>query len=138
MSDNINDDNFYNEPITIYHKLYSKLEAITSGLDSFLRDKEYLKLESRGFMDLIIEKIDKDTISIAHYYKQNSDLIADIDITAKIDINNKTAEVLSYQDCFKYNQIYHDDGTTNEKLKKDINNFFLKWLEILKQQGFYK
>jgi len=138
MSDNINDDKFYDEPITIYHKLYSKLDALTSGLDSFLKDKKYLKLESQGFMDLILEKIANNEISLAHYYEQNGDLIPDPDITVKINFENKTAEVLSYQDCFKYDRVYQDDGKINFKLKKDLNKFFIKWLEILKQQGFYK
>lgn len=138
MADNNDDDSFEDEPITIYHKLYRKLDTLTSGLDAFLRDKEYLKIESQGFMPLIIEKIGNNEISLAHYFESNGDLVEDIDVTVKINIKNKTAEVLSYQDCFKYKQIYHDDGTTNEKLKKDITNFFLKWLRTLKQQGFYR
>jgi len=40
----------------------------------------YLKLEMESYMPLVIEKINCNQVSVAHYYYQNGDAIADPDI----------------------------------------------------------
>lgn len=40
----------------------------------------YLRLEQEGFMPLVIETIGRNQFSVAHYYEQNGDLIADPEV----------------------------------------------------------
>lgn len=122
----------------VYTIIYSRLNKITGGIERFLKSENgYLKLTSTGFMPLVIEKIGKNTISITHYYEQNGDLVPDPDITAKIYPEHRMAEALTYQDTYKYEEIYPETGKVNVKLKKELNTFLNQWLHVLKQQGFY-
>lgn len=125
-------------PKDIYSQIFTKLDRLTHGLDSFFARKGYLKLKSAGFMDLVIEKIGDNTISIAHYYEQNGDLVADPDITIKIYPDQKQAEALTFQNWISYMQVYPEENKVNLKLKKDLNSFLNFWLRNLKNQGFYK
>ena len=42
--------------------------------------ESYLRLEQPSLTPLVIEKIGKHLVSVAHYYKQNGDMMADPDI----------------------------------------------------------
>jgi len=89
----------------IYNLIYNNLNRLTGDVDDFMNGKGYLKLKSAGFMDLIIEKIAPDQISITHYYEQNGDLVPDPDVTVRIFPEIKQAEALTFQNCFVYRQM---------------------------------
>lgn len=122
----------------IYSLIYHKLDRVTGGLDKFMRSKGYKKLKASGFMDLVIEKIGKDTISLTHYYECMGDLIPDPDITVKIYPDKKMAEALTYQDGLRYQEVYPEENKVNLKIKKSLNTFLNQWLIVLNKQGFYK
>ena len=123
----------------IHNLIYERLEKITCGLLRFLSSPDgYLKLKSQGFMDLTIERIGSDEISLTHYYEQNGDLVADPDMQIRINFDNKTAEALTFQDWICFRCVYPEPDKVNLQLKKELNSFLLDWLKNLKRQGFYK
>ena len=92
-------------------------------------DSNYLKIENPGYMDLVLEKINRDKITISHYYKQQWDLIPDPDVM--IDIEKQ--EPVEYQDPFGY--VYCD----TKKKKIEVDNFLNNiWAKNTKNQGFAK
>ena len=98
---------------TIYETNYERLNNILSGrLDKM--DFESLKLESKGFMDLHIDKIGPDRLAISHTYSQNGDRIADPDMELKIHRYDGTnyLEAMTYQDSFGYQEVYPEAKTT--------------------------
>jgi uncharacterized protein YqiB (DUF1249 family) len=100
-------------------------------------NKGNIKLQSDGFMDLILENYGTNSISMTHYYEQNGDLIPDPDMTIKIDHDLKYVEALTYQDSFIYQNVHIDDkGTYDHKIKNQLNRFLGQWLRNLKNQGF--
>jgi len=123
----------------IYSQIYKKIDLLTGGILNFISSPEgYLKLKSTGYMDLIIERLGHDTVSIAHYYEQNGDLVADPEITVKIDFDNCTAEALTFQNFMGFYTVYPEADKVNLKLKKTLNSFLNYWLTNLKEQGFYQ
>lgn len=123
----------------VYETIYSKLDKLTGGIEKFASQNNNKKIQSAGFMDLVIECNSKNEISLTHYYKVNGDLIPDPDMLVKIIPELKMAEALTYQDTYRYQQVYLDDGKRYyPQLKKDLNTFLNKWLSNLKLQGFYK
>jgi len=117
----------------IYNKNYLKLEKL-GFLNVF--EKEYITLKSSGFMDLVLEKLYKNTMSLTHYYEMNGDLVRDPDIVVKIDINKKECEVLEYQDFYSYKRVYDDEGNFNDNVKIELNCFLNYFLNNLEMQGF--
>jgi len=62
----------------------SKILEKRGLLSEFERDKDFhTKIESSGFMPLIIER-QHNRLVIAHYYEQNGDLIADPDLVLSL------------------------------------------------------
>ena len=51
----------------------------------FSQPGAHLRLENEPYERLVIENVGRDRVSIAHYYEQNGDLIADPDIVFKTD-----------------------------------------------------
>ena len=121
----------------VHTLIYGNLEKLTGGLEKFMASKGYLKLTSNGFMPLVIEKIGNNKISMTHYYKLNGDLVPDPDITVRIYPDQKMAEALSYQDTYKYQEVYPEENKVSLILKKELNTFLNQWLLVLKKQGFY-
>lgn len=122
-----------------YTGVYEKLDKLTNGIEKFLNQEEVLRLKSSGYMDLVVEPLGEDTISMTHYFELNGDLVPDPDMMIRVDLKNKTAEALTYQDLMMYQQVYSDDGKSfNPRVNKSINSFLNQWLSNLKMQGFYK
>ena len=62
----------------------SKILEKRGLLSEFERDRDFhTKIESSGFMPLIIER-QHNRLVIAHYYEQNGDLIADPDLVLSL------------------------------------------------------
>ena len=130
---------------TIYERMYEKLVKLgIINQDGSLKFNEYLKLKSGNFMDLNIDHLshkDDDrsiVISIAHNYIQNGDVMADPDMEIKIIPSMKMVEALTFQQdsTGTYQQVYHEDGRFNPRMKKELNNFLNSWLKNLIEQGF--
>lgn len=124
----------------IYEQIYRKIDKLTGGIEEFLKGKEgYKKLKSGGFMDLSIDVLSGGRIAMAHNYSQNGDLMADPDMEIRIDVENKLAEALTFQqdNLGIYNVVYPELGIVNMRLKRDLNSFLNQWLSNLKKQGFY-
>jgi len=123
----------------VYQVIYDKLDKLTGGIEKFASTDNHLKLKSGGFMDLVIECNSKNYISLTHYYTVNGDLCPDPDMEIKIYPNLKMAEAMTYQDIYRFQQVYLDGGKKYyPALKRDLNTFLNKWLSNLKKQGFYK
>lgn len=109
-----------------------------------LKKEGYLKLKADGFMDLNVDYVGEykagvHDIAIAHNYEQNGDLIPDPDMVVRLDEELGTVEALTYQDQFKYQNVYtYEDGKIKgvyPRLKKELNQFLGMWLMNLKNQG---
>lgn len=124
----------------IYEQIYIKIDRLTGGIEAFLKSKEgYKKLKSGGFMDLSIDVLSDGRIAMAHNYEQNGDLMADPDMEIRIDVDNKLAEALTYQQDSLgiYQVVYPEPGFVNMRVKRELNSFLNQWLGNLKMQGFY-
>ncbi|MDY0218835.1 MAG: SNF2-related protein [Candidatus Cloacimonas acidaminovorans] len=84
----------------------------------------YIKIERRGFEKLVIQKISKNEISIAHYYEQNGDLMIDPEAIFEIVDGRLVAKTIQHNFNLPVMPI------------KDNDPFFKLWAENLKSQGF--
>jgi len=118
-------------------EIYRRLIRVISNLYSI---KESGKSEAPGFMDFNLDilqrKGDVLRIAISHYYKHTSgDMIADPDMEILINGRSETAEALTYQDTYRYQEVYSGDGPCNQTLQHSLNEFLLMWLNNLYEQG---
>lgn len=124
---------------------FDRLEPIMTALG----DADYVKLESNGFMDLHVDKLDESNgtgertirVSLAHYFEQNGDLVPDPDMELMVYPDRWMAEALTYQDSMIYQEVYTAEaGKTmvRPRLKNELNRFLKLWLSNIKKQGFLK
>jgi uncharacterized protein YqiB (DUF1249 family) len=118
---------------SIYETNYERLLPFISF------DGNYKRFESDGFMDLVVERISLDEISLAHYYEQDGDLMRDPEMTVRV-YPGKAVEALTYQqdNLGIYQEVYPEPGKYVPLYKKELNEFLRIWLNNLKQQGFIK
>lgn len=127
----------------IYEKLYKALDRLVpGGLALFLygEGEGHVRLKSEGWMPLVIEKIGPDRISLAHYFEQNGDLMADPEMEVRIDVAHGVAEALTYRlDSLGVRTVaYPEEGKVNVRVKASQNSFLALWLRNLSAQGFMK
>jgi uncharacterized protein YqiB (DUF1249 family) len=118
-------------------EIYNRLIRVIPNLYSI---KESGKSESSGFMDFNLDilqrKGDVLRIAISHYYKHPSgDMIPDPDMEVMVNRKTGTAEALTYQDTYGYQEVYAEDGSCNQLLQNSLNEFLLMWLNNLYEQG---
>ena len=118
-------------------EIYKRLVRVIPDLYTI---KESGKSEAPGFMDFNLDilqrKGDVLRIAISHYYKhQSGDMISDPDMEIVVNRKNETAEALTYQDCYRYQEVYSEDGSCNQSLKQSLSEFILVWLNNLYEQG---
>ena len=118
-------------------EIYKRLIRVIPNLYSI---KESGKSESPSFMDFNLDilqrKGDVLRIAISHYYKHPSgDMIPDPDMEILVNRKTETAEALTYQDTYGYQEVYSEDGACNQSLKHSLNEFLLMWLNNLYEQG---
>ena len=118
---------------TIYERNYNAMEKL--GL---LKVENNVKLHSEGFMDLVVERLSEEIISLAHYGEQNGDLMSDPEMEIKIYPDTRMVEALTNRmDYTGYSaSVYPAPGKVDLYQKKDMNQFLSIWLRNLKQQGF--
>ena len=120
----------------IPHKNYRKLSVL---LPSLPRIPEYSKSTVPGFMDLHLDYLEKNggvyKIALSHYYKHPSgDMIPDPDMTMLVDTVGQTAEALTYQDIYRYDEVYIG-GESDQSVRRSLNNFLSQWLQNCIDQG---
>jgi len=126
-----------------YERWYKQLEKILNQpLEQFMHsDQDYLKIESNGFMDLNIDKLSSNRIAMAHNCVVEGDVVADPDMEVIINFEYKIVYPVTYQDSFGYQEAYEFDSNgkaigVNERVKRELEEFFGQWLRNLKMQGF--
>lgn len=134
---------------SIYERNYERLLKIVPDLETRLSKSKksgernlYGKSRQSGYQDFSFDLLDFDKtsfyVAIAHYYKQNGDMVPDPDMVIRIDISEQIVEALTFQNSLYYSEVYDDTYTrklTNLKEKKSQNDFLATWLKNLKEQG---
>ena len=118
-------------------EIYKRLIRVIPNLYSI---KESGKSESPGFMDFHLDILQRNgdvlRVAISHYYKhQSGDMIPDPDMEITVNRKTETAEALTYQDIYGYQEVYAEDGSCNQSLQHSLNEFLLMWLNNLYEQG---
>ena len=110
--------------------------------------EKHIKLipKSQSLMPLVIEFIGEgprnmEMISVAHYYEQNGDLMADPELMFEIDGDGKILPVGYQQDNLGIYQVVVrklENGSiaVNMKLQRDLNKFAEMWDKNIKEEGF--
>ena len=103
--------------------------------------QNYIAMQLRAgesMMPLHIEAVGGNEISIAHYYRQNGDAMADPEMTFRIDHEKGTLEPLTYQQDSMglYQQVYPEPGRWIPKLRKDLNRFTNQWFHNIEEQRY--
>ena len=111
-------------------EIYTRLLQVIPNLRNI---GSYAKLSASGFMDLHVDILNKNgnvwRISLAHNYKSGGDVIPDPDMEVTVDFDKVTAQAETYQDTYVYRE------ATDERSKKDLNEFLILWLGNLIDQG---
>ncbi len=96
----------------------------------------YLKMKADSFMDLSIERIGDNKISISHYGEQNGDLMADPDMELIIDDDAKTVMPATFRNDYVgvYQEVYQGDKWI-PKLSTELTSFLRQWLINIENQG---
>ncbi len=92
---------------------------------------EYMRFEAEGLMDLHVDRLPNNMLSLAHNGKLNGDCMADPDVEVWIHADHTDAEAMTYQNDYLgvYQQVYPEPGKFNAKLKTDLNIFLHDWLQ---------
>lgn len=97
----------------------------------------YMKFKAKGFMDLIVESLVDDRISLSHYYSQNGDLMSDPDMELILDTESRRvyAETFQQDNMSIFHRVTDGNGIKNEDLADELNVFLEDWLTNIKAQG---
>jgi len=111
-------------------EIYTSLLQVIPNLRNI---GNYVKLSASGFMDLHVDILNKNghvwRIALAHNYKAGGDVIPDPDMEVTVDFSAETAQAETYQDTYVYRE------ATDERSKKDLDEFLILWLGNLVEQG---
>lgn len=102
-------------------------QAGINSIDEMAVNENYT-VEVRGFMDLTIEKLGQNRVSVAHYRRQNGDLMSDPEIVFNV-IGSRWIPVRFTQ----HPHIHQFDETG-----LDLSGFVKSWSNNLHRQGFIK
>jgi len=92
-----------------------------------MKTGDHYTVEASGTMDLTIEKIGENRISVAHYYTQMGDLMSDPEIVFRINTHGKWTPIRYTQ----HPSIHQHD----ENGLPQIQSFVKQWSRNLKKQG---
>ena len=121
----------------INQKATKVMDVLTKDLTA---DNTYRKIDnSSGIMPVSVEWIGNNLFSVAHYYEQNGDLMADPEMTFWKDSDNKYYPCSFKQDCFG---IYRESVRFDNEVPSDIMTseqkneavFAGQWMENIKFQ----
>ena len=89
-----------------------------------------------AMMPLCVERIGENEISIAHYFRQGGDSIADPEMTFRIDHEKQTLEPLTFEQPGLYQRVYPEPGKWIPRLRTDLNRFTNQWFHNIEQQEY--
>jgi len=122
----------------IFELNYMKLHKILPSISEVSSDKKEVELTSQlqekysvQFISFTAEYYD---ISLSHYITENNDLIPDPEFVLRIYPNLKMMEVIQYQDKFGIQKAYHSNRRINPEIKININQYFGKWLDQVRNE----
>lgn len=119
-------------PPTLEQRIYRKLCLFAAPiLDG---EAYYMKLQAKGYEDLVLEAIGEDEYSIAHYYDQNGDSMRDPEITFTIDRENQSVHPTSFLQDDR--GVYYETADAATDRVKDLSHFMVQWFTNIKNQGF--
>lgn len=123
---------------SIYESIYKKLQELGILDENGIMQADYMKFEAPGLMDLHVDRLFNDIISLAHNGLQNGDVMADPDMQIKIYQASKSAEALTFQNDYMgiYQEVYPEPGKFYPKLKRELNQFLNDWLTNLIEQKY--
>lgn len=112
--------------------------------------KAHFRVESGAFMPLVVENIGYNQISIAHYYTQNGDMLADPDVVFWVGCDGEwypvewttPAVMLGGRVLGGFRRYVEVDLSKQEWVRADIKGqrdlaiFSNKWAANLRAQGF--
>lgn len=123
--------------------LYTALTGIVPA--EVLAARDCLRLTSGSFMDLVVEVLARRgqrlTLSLAHYFTQNGDLVPDPDMEVEVDLAARTVRPLAIQtQAYFVRAVDHDDEgheVVHTGRQRELRSFLAQWLSNLKSQGFH-
>jgi uncharacterized protein YqiB (DUF1249 family) len=125
----------------IHARIYANLIAALGKGDDPTRWPSAWKVEKEPYQPLHVDVLECSTehvtIALAHYYKQNGDLVPDPDMQVRFYPKHKMAEALTFQNSFGYHEVYDvQDGVrlVNMNTKRQLNAFLAEWSRNLKSQ----
>lgn len=132
---NISDEESSTGGSNLMHENYLKLKSIAEGM--LTNRYSYMKLRAPGFMDLVVERIWSNRISLSHYYEQNGDLMADPDMELIVDHKNEILRAATFQqDNLGIYQIAINGACIIDGcLADELNCFLNQWLSNIALQG---
>ena len=89
-----------------------------------------------SMMPLCVERIGDNEISIAHYFRQSGDSIADPEMTFRIDRERQALEPLTFEQPGLYQRVYPEPGQWIPRLRGDLNRFTAQWFRNIKEQEY--
>ncbi len=97
-----------------------------------------MKFASPGLMDLHVDRLFNDIISLAHNGIQCGDVMADPDMQVQIYPKSRSAEALTFQNDYLglFQEVYPEPGNYIPKLKRELNQFLNDWLKNMIEQGY--
>jgi hypothetical protein len=129
--------------LKILQKFYVNIERLIGDPATYLREGQMLKLKASGYMDLVIERYSSKSVILAHYGELNGDLMSDPCVEFEIDLKNKIAFPLTYEQHYlgMYQEIYdHDEQgkivAYRPRLQKSIESFCTTWFRNIEMQKF--
>lgn len=132
----------------IHNRLYKALLRLIPDLLS-LQPATARRSKSGRYMDLHFDALAVEQrrglswlrFSLAHYYEQNGDLVADPDMEASIclDPTWPAAEALNITQAGLgiYREVYPEENIVDVRAKKELNDFLALWLRNLHDQGHH-
>lgn len=99
------------------------------------QDSFHVRFDKTGYQRLVIER-HGELISVAHYFEQNGDLVADPDVELHYPTWVPTAITQAF---FGYRQKFFErDGKTfvDTRFHKEVSSFLTLWARNIKAQGW--
>lgn len=99
------------------------------------QDSFHVRFDKTGYQRLVIER-HGEMISVAHYFEQNGDLVADPDVELHYPTWVPTAITQAF---FGYRQKFFErDGKTfvDTRFHKEVSSFLTLWARNIKAQGW--
>ncbi len=119
--------------MNVHERIFKRLQQLKILDENGIMKASYMMFTSEGLMDLHVDNLLNNTISLAHNGKQNGDIMCDPDVQVWIHPDHKEAEAMTFQNDYLgiYQEVYPEPGKYRPKLKKDLNDFLADWLKTI-------